>query len=154
MLHHIGKNQEAVKEVRRIFISTMTICSSQIKWWMEIKISHLYGIYHQKSQNLYTSVFKVLRNTSKQGYSPEISFLQKIIFWIFIEHSVWKSQKKSHSKLRAKQIDKSSLKMPISASFWKPEACSQTVLPDKSVFNRTKIGRKCQSWTIHMRHLQ
>ena len=28
---------------------------------------------------------------------------------------------------------------PILASFWKPETCGQTVLPD-----RTKIGGKCQ----------
>ena len=30
-------------------------------------------------------------------------------------------------------------------SFWKPEACGQTVLPD---FHRTKIDGKCQNWKI------
>ena len=30
-------------------------------------------------------------------------------------------------------------------SFWKPEACGQTVLPDRSVLNWTKIGGKCQN---------
>ena len=63
-------------------------------------------------------------------------------------HGVWKSQKKSHSTLRAKRAtftfweDKSSLKNakngPICSSFWKPEACGQTVLPDRSVL----IGQK------------
>ena len=38
------------------------------------------------------------------------------------------------------------------ASFWKPEACGQTELPDRSVFNRSKIGGKCQNWKIQMRH--
>ena len=54
-------------------------------------------------------------------------------------HGVWKPQKKSHSSLRAKRatftfwVDKSLSIMPkmiILASFWKPEACGQTVLPD------------------------
>ena len=54
-------------------------------------------------------------------------------------HCVWKSQKKSHSILRAKRatftflVDKSLSKMPKMvdlASFWKTEACGQTVLPD------------------------
>ena len=53
-------------------------------------------------------------------------------------HDVWKLQKKSHSILRAKRatftfwVDKSWLKMPEMvhlASFWKPEAFGQTVLP-------------------------
>ena len=30
------------------------------------------------------------------------------------------------------------------ASFWKPEVCGQTVLPDRSLFDRTKIGGKRQ----------
>ena len=37
-------------------------------------------------------------------------------------------------------------------SFWKPEACGQTVLPDKwqVTFNRTKIGGKCQIKKIRL----
>ena len=63
-------------------------------------------------------------------------------------HSVWKSPKKSHSTLRAKRatftfwVDKSSLKMPkgsILASFWKPEACGRTVLPDRSFLKGQKL---------------
>ena len=34
---------------------------------------------------------------------------------------------------------------PFWRVFDKPEACGQTVLPDRSVFNRTKIGGKCQN---------
>ena len=73
---------------------------------------------------------------------------QKWTFWRLVHHvhSVWKSQKKSHSTLRAKWatftflVDKSSLEMPKMlnfASFWKPKACGQTELPDS--FNRSKI---------------
>ena len=59
--------------------------------------------------------------------------------WI---HVVWTPQKRSFSKLRAKRatftfwVDKSSLKIPKIlnlASFSKPEACGQTVLPDMSL---------------------
>ena len=37
----------------------------------------------------------------------------------------------------------------ILASFWKPEACGQTVLPDMSVFIGHKIGGKCQNSNAH-----
>ena len=79
-----------------------------------------------------------------------------------LAHGVWKSesQKKSQSTLRAKQAtftfweDKSLLKMPkwsILASFWKPEACGQTVLPDMSVL----IGQKLvENAKIEMRHFE
>ena len=63
------------------------------------------------------------------------------------KHSVWKSQKKSHSTLRAKRatftfwLDKSSLKgqkWSILVNFWKSESFGQTVLPDRSIL----IGQK------------
>ena len=62
-------------------------------------------------------------------------------------HGVWKSQKKSHSTLWAKRATffilsgQKLFKMPKKihlASFWKPEACGQTMLPDMSVL----IGQK------------
>ena len=43
-------------------------------------------------------------------------------------------------------------KMVPLASFWKPEACSQTVLPDRSLLKRQKIGEKYQNWNILIRH--
>ena len=55
-------------------------------------------------------------------------------------HSVWKSNKKSHSTLRAKRVTEKfewpkvywkCQKWSILATFWKPEACGQTVLPDR-----------------------
>ena len=61
---------------------------------------------------------------------------------LIFSHGVWKSQKKSHSALWAKRatftfwVDKSLPKMPkwsILASFWKPEAGGQTMLPDRSL---------------------
>ena len=64
-----------------------------------------------------------------------------------------KSQKKSHSTLRAKRatftfwVAKSSLKMPKMlnlASFWKPEACSQPVLPDRSILIGQKLVKKAK----------
>ena len=70
-------------------------------------------------------------------------------------HSVWKSQKKSHSTLRAKRatftfwVDKSWLKMPKMVHF--DEFLKTWSLRSNSVtrqvsFNRTKIGGKCQNW--------
>ena len=69
-------------------------------------------------------------------------------------HSVWKSQKKSHSTLRVKRasftfwMDKSSLKRPKIVNFgefWKTEACGQIVLPDRSLSKGSKINGKCQN---------
>ena len=42
--------------------------------------------------------------------------------------------------------------MPRNRPFWR--GCSQTVLPDMSTLNRTKIGGKCQNLKIHMRHFE
>ena len=80
-------------------------------------------------------------------------------FWfeIHTEHGVWKTQKKFHSTLRAKRatftfwVDKSLLKMLNLASFWKPWKRSNRVTRQVSL-KRSKIGGKCQSWQIQMRH--
>ena len=76
-------------------------------------------------------------------------------------HSVWKSQKKSHSTLRAKRatftfwVDNSSSKMPKMVNFgdflktWNLRSNSVT---RQVTFNRTKIVRKCQNWKAQMRH--
>ena len=82
---------------------------------------------------------------------------------IFVSnHNIWKLQKKSHSTLKAKRamftfwVDKSSLKMTKKVSlaiFWKPEFCSQTVLPDRSILSGQKLVKndkiqklKCAFW--------
>ena len=76
-------------------------------------------------------------------------------------HSVWKSQKKSHSTLRAKRatftfwVDKSSLKMPKMVNFG--EFLKTWILRSNSVtrqviLNSTKISGKCQNQKIQMRH--
>ena len=31
------------------------------------------------------------------------------------------------------------------SNFWKTEACGQTVLPDNSVYDMTKMGKRCQN---------
>ena len=84
---------------------------------------------------LITRITKTTRNTNNNQVNHN--------------HSVWKSPKKSHSILRAKRatlgfwMDKSSLKMPKMvhlATFWKPEACGPTVLPDRSILISQKLS--------------
>ena len=66
------------------------------------------------------------------------------------QHGVWKSQKKSHLRLRAKRatftfwVDKNKLKMIHSGEF-----CGHTVLPDRLIL----IGQKLvENAKIQMRH--
>ena len=70
------------------------------------------------------------------------------------EHGVWKSQKKSHSTLRAKRatftfwMDKSWLKMPKVVhfvEFLKTWSLRSNSVTRQVSFNRTKIGGKCQN---------
>ena len=76
-------------------------------------------------------------------------------------HCIWKSQKKSHSILRAKRatftfwVGKSWLKMPKNSPIWR--VFEKLSLRSNSVtrqvtFNKTKSGGKCQNWKIRMRH--
>ena len=76
-------------------------------------------------------------------------------------HGVWKSQKKSHSTLRAKRatftfwVDKSWLKMPKMVhfgEFLKTWSLRSNSVTREVSFNRTKIGGKCQNWKIQMQH--
>ena len=57
--------------------------------------------------------------------------------------------------LSGQKLIKNAKKWSILASFWKPEACGQTVLPDRSVLvgqklvENAKIKKfKCDTWTI------
>ena len=67
-------------------------------------------------------------------------------------YGVWKSQKKSHSTLRAKRAtftfwdDKVNQKWSNLASFRKPITCGQTVSPDKS--NETFLGDFQTTWVV------
>ena len=84
-----------------------------------------------------------------------------LMFRITQNHIVWKSPKKSHSKLRAKRatftfwVDKSLLKMPKKVHFgeflkiWSLRSNNVTRLV---TLNRTKIGGKYQK--IQMRHFE
>ena len=58
-------------------------------------------------------------------------------------HGVWKSQKKCHSTLRAHfgwtKVNQKYQKLSILASFLKPGACGQIVLPDRSVLKGQKL---------------
>ena len=73
---------------------------------------------------------------------------------IWSSHSVWKSQKKSHSTLRAKRatftfwVDKSWIKMPKMVhfgEFWKTWSLRSNSVTRHVSFKRTKIGGKCQN---------
>ena len=58
-------------------------------------------------------------------------------------HSVWKSQKKFHYILNiATELRSNFIEMPKLvnlASFWNPEVCGQTVLPDRSILTGQKL---------------
>ena len=81
-------------------------------------------------------------------------------WWVSLFHGVWKSQKKSHSTLRAKRLAsyvyilsgqtfiKKCQKWFILMSFWKPEACGQTVLPDRSVLIGQKFAENAKIETL------
>ena len=83
------------------------------------------------------------------GSSKQLLVLQQ-------QQSVWKSQKKSHSTLRAKRatftfwVDKSSSKIPKMVNF-EIEACSQTVLPDRSILIRQKLVKNVK---VQMRQFE
>ena len=78
-------------------------------------------------------------------------------------HGVWKSQKKSHSTLRAKRatfsiwVDKSSSKMPKMVvnfnEFLKTWSLQSNSVTRQINFNKTKIRGKWQNSKIQMRHL-
>ena len=81
---------------------------------------------------------------------------------VFI-HGVWKSQKKSHSTLRAKRatftfwVDKSWLKMPKMVhfgEFLKTWSLRSNSVTRQVSFNRTKISGTCQNSKIQRRQLE
>ena len=47
-----------------------------------------------------------------------------------------------------------SLKTPKAASLFKPEACGQTVLPDRSILIRQKLLENAKNKKIHQRNFQ
>ena len=60
----------------------------------------------------------------------------------------------SHSKVL---VNKSWLKMPkmvYFVEFLKPEACSQTALPDRSIFLEQKLLENAKIANIQMRHFE
>ena len=53
--------------------------------------------------------------------------------------------------LSGQKLIKNAKKCPILVSFWKPEACGQTVLPDRSVLIRQKLVENAK---IQMRYFE
>ena len=66
---------------------------------------------------------------------------------IVIMHGVWKSQKKSHSILRAKQ----KLIKHIKKKFMKTWSLQSNRVTRYVNFNWTKIGGNCQNWKTQIR---
>ena len=84
-------------------------------------------------------------------------------FTLFLLHGVWKSQKKSHSTLRAKRatftfwLDKSWLKMPKMVQFGeflKTYSLRSNSATRQVTFNMTKSGGKYLNSKIQMRHFE
>ena len=72
-----------------------------------------------------------------------------------LKHGGRKSQKKSHSTLRAKLRLQSSLKIPKMVSFGeflKTRACGQIVLPDRSILIKPKLADNGKNKIISLRH--
>ena len=80
------------------------------------------------------------------------------VLWSLQSHGVWKSQEKSHSKLRAKRatfsfwVDKSSWKMVNFGKFLKIWSLHSNSVTRVVNFNITKIGWKWHNWKTQMRH--
>ena len=45
-------------------------------------------------------------------------------------------------------------KLVYFGEFWQADDCCQTVIPDRSNFNKIKIDEKCQNWKILIRHFE
>ena len=72
------------------------------------------------------------------------------IFLVLVLNTVFENQRKSLIQ-HCERSELSSLKMPKMvnlANFGKPESCSQTVLPDKSILIVAKKSLKCRKWSI------
>ena len=74
-----------------------------------------------------------------------------------MQHGVWKSQKKVSFNIASEASyvynlsGQKFIKDAKNGNFWKPEACGQTVVPDRSVI----IGQKLvENAKIQMRHFQ
>ena len=92
-----------------------------------------------------------------KAFKKQFSMWKTFCYWT--ELTVFENHRKcliQHGELRLHfewtKVNYKCQKWSILASFWKPEACGQTVLPDMSV--RTKIGGKCQNSKIQMRHFE
>ena len=87
----------------------------------------------------------------------DIIVLAKDMFNLY--HSVWKSQKKVSFNiaseasyvyiLSGQKLLKNAKNVSILASFWKPEACGQTVLPDRSVLKGQKLVENAKIQVKH-----
>ena len=90
-------------------------------------------------------------------YSSTHRYVSRHKFYLNSSHSVWKSQKKSHSTLRVKRAmltfwrDKSKLKMSKIVhfgEFLKIWSLRSNSITRQVTFNRTKIGRKRQNYNF------
>ena len=97
-------------------------------------------------RNQKTSSVRVIKWGHFSGQNTNAHTEPKVLkfFLSYIPHGLWKSQKKSHSALRAKRatvtfwVDKSLLKMPKILNF-ATKSFGQTVLPDRSLISGQKL---------------
>ena len=79
------------------------------------------------TRKVLNAVLKLLRMRQRHLWTQCLKFTEKVAFKIASEASY----------IYISKVNKSSLKLPkkwsILASFWKPEVCGQTVLPDRSI---------------------
>ena len=109
-----------------------------------------------------TSLFDSFRPRSKSDATRKLSHRRVPIVSI---HTLFENHKKVSFNIASEASNvyilggqkfiKECQKWPVLATFWKPDACSQTVLPDRSILKRQKIGEKGQrpNWNVKMRLL-
>ena len=91
-----------------------------------------------KCQNSNATFWVIFADFSNQKFNEKVSFnIASEASYVYI--------------LSGQKLIKNGQKWCILASFWKPEACGQTVLPDRSVL----IGQKLvENAKIQMRHFE
>ena len=116
-----------------------------MKWngWLTfypIWLSHTTTLVNPPFLTIFLTLSRVL--TYLPHWKLEWKRTSKIVFASLMRHSVWKSKKKSHSTLRVsgQEFIKSAKNGFLKTWSWRSNSINRQV-----IFNRTKIGGKCQN---------
>ena len=134
-LKHLFQFSQSSPNCKADYFSPL-LCSV-VRYWSQI------GKNHSLIEKLFNHPERSLKEGGKSRseafvfyllYPQWLKITGKVAFNIYIYF------------LSGQKLIKNAKNGPIWQVFWKSEACSQTVLPDRSIsiFNRTKIGRKYQ----------